>query len=212
MKKHLLNFFSALLLTTGAFSQAVEQGDIIIETTYGFPNYLTYATRSAARQLNSQYTNSKVTTGGIGPIAVKFEYLIADKVGVGLTIGYANTWAKATEFYSNAPNTPAQEYWVKISAPRYRIMPKFNFHFGNATKFDAYTSLGIGYFNMEITQESNDNTINLNNINGDLVWNLPVAFRFAIGGRYFFTENIGIMMEMGFLGGGLLESGVSAKF
>jgi hypothetical protein len=38
-----------------------------------------------------------------------------------------------------------------------------------------------------------------------------LAFRIAIGGRYFFTKNIGIFGEIGFFGGAIIHGGLSLK-
>jgi hypothetical protein len=40
----------------------------------------------------------------------------------------------------------------------------------------------------------------------------PVAFRFALGGHYFFTDNVGIGMELGIGGGAIINGGLAFKF
>jgi opacity protein-like surface antigen len=41
---------------------------------------------------------------------------------------------------------------------------------------------------------------------------IPVASRIGVGLRYFFTDNLGANLGLGFGQGGLINVGISAKF
>lgn len=199
MKKILL---IAALVSAVSFStmsvkaQAVEQGTMIVDAFYGFPDLYGSVLEAATA---SGVTGTEI--GSLGPLGGKFEYLVSDKVGIGLIIGYASnsvTW-----------QDPISSYDYKVSLPRIRGMVAFNLHFGSSDSFDPYWMLGAGYasssFNIETTDPSySEASISLNV--------LPVALRTALGGRYFFTDNLGANLEIGFGSGALIQAGISAKF
>jgi len=192
-----------LFITTSVKSQAVEQGKMIVEGTYGWPNLWTSTLKSIVTD-NSSYG---IKVGTLGPIAGKFEYLVADKVGVGVVVNYATSsvsWTDTT-FVAGV----SHEYKYKASVPRYRVMAKFGFHYGNSDVFDGYTNICVGYGGFSLKTTTDDPNYNDENLNLRLT---PVAFRICTGGRIFFTENIGAVMEFGIGGGGLMEFGLCAKF
>jgi len=41
---------------------------------------------------------------------------------------------------------------------------------------------------------------------------VPISLRIAVGTRIYFTENIGMNIELGLLGGSILQGGISVKF
>jgi len=186
-------------MTTSVKSQAVEQGKMIVEGTYGWPNLWTNIFKAAVTDAHSK----NITTGTMGPVSGKFEYLVADKIGVGVVVNYANSSVK----YSNDTSS----FYYKFSVPRYRVMAKFGFHYGNSDVFDGYTNICVGYggFNFKYTTDDPNYIADNNTYNLKIT---PVAFRICTGGRIFFTENIGAVMEFGIGGGGLMEFGLCAKF
>jgi opacity protein-like surface antigen len=203
MKRFFLTFSLAFALATGAFSQAVEQGKMIVDASYGWPNLWTSTLKNILTDNNSY--NIKV--GTLGPIGAKFEYMVADKVGVGIVFNYATSSVKwnDTSYVSGVSHT----YDYKVSIPRYRIMAKFGFHYGNSDMFDGYTNICVGYGGFSWVQKTDDPNFKDDNYNLKLT---PIAFRICTGGRIFFTDNIGAMMEFGIGGGGLMEFGLCAKF
>lgn len=187
-----------------AKSQAVDAGNILIDAYYGFPNLFTSA-------LKTTYANSgsveDVNIGGIGPVGGRFEYMVSEKIGIGLEINYTDSYVEYTDLGTDTLGNPYR-YEYKVSVPRLRIMPRFNFHFGSSDVFDGYFAVAAGYNNTQYKFESNDPDFGDESITG-LV---PVAFRLAVGGRYFFTDAVGIHMELGLGGGALINGGLSFKF
>ncbi len=198
MKRYFFIIGIALAICSNAYTQAVQQGNSIIDATYGWPNLYTTVLKEAVTTTNSY----AVKVSGLGPLALKYEYMIADRVGVGVAFNYANT---SVEFNEKVITT---EYDYKYTVPRIRAMAKFGFHFGSSEHFDGYTSVGVGYGSFSWNFVTNDP----NCTGATLSSPIPVAFRLALGGRYFFTDNIGALVEFGLSGGGLLEFGLSAKF
>ncbi len=210
MKKVLLVCFGAFLLTSNNVSaQAVEEGNVIVDLYYGFPNWYTSIFRTTYANSGSE-VNLKV--GGIGPLGGRFEYMVADKIGLGLDIGYSNssvTYAEETVEYD--PNT-GQSYPVTydydFKTSRLGALVTFNFHFVDSDQLDAYGVVGAGYANRTFTFDSNDP----NYVSSSVTGIIPVGFKLGVGMRYFFTDNIGLNLALGVGQGGLINGGLSAKF
>lgn len=141
-------FCLSFIYGSNCFSQAVQEGNSIFDITYGWP----------ANLFDDNY-------GGFGPVGIKYEYMVAEKVGVGGILNFAITDESIA-----------------------RLMAKFSFHFGNSESFDGYTTIATGFSSISY-----------------------IAGRVALGGRYFFNEKTGVLMEFGIGGGGLIEFGLSFK-
>ena len=204
MKRILIIICLAFAFNSGSYSQAVKEGTSIFDVTLGWPNLYTNIFKIAVDNDNSIGTSAS----GIGPIGIKYEYMVADKVGIGGIINYANSTVKFREDVTT--NNITQTYNYEFSAQRIRAMAKFSFHFGNSEKFDGYTTIALGYISHKWKYETDDPYYDDESL--DLQLALPVAVRLAVGGRYYFTDNIGALMEFGIGGGGLLEFGLTAKF
>ena len=86
-------------------------------------------------------------------------------------------------------------------------MPRFDFHFSGSDVFDAYFGVGAGYRDRTYYTKTLDPSYEDYNVNGVL----PSALRLAVGGTYFLSDNIGLNMEFGLGGGGLIRTGLSIK-
>ena len=191
--------FIALAIVAGIFvsnhskSQAIEQGKILIDGYYGFPNMWTSVLKAAYTESNS--TGIKI--GSFGPIGGRFEYLLSDKIGIGIDVHTATSSVSWTDSI----------YDYKVSANRLRFCPRINMHFGSSDKLDFYGVFGIGYKTSKFKFSSNDPLFTEDT--GLISWS-PLTWRAGIGIRYFFTDNIGAGMEMGF-GGVLVTAGLAIK-
>lgn len=182
-------------------SQAVEQGDFIVDAFYGGPNLWNSIMKSF---YVSDPITLTVSTQSLGPVGIRGEYLLSDKFGIGLDIMYTGNSIEWTEedFF-----TPGTYYNYKVSINRPRIIPRFNFHFSDNDNLDLYGVLGIGYNGVKYSFETNDPDF----IEESAKSLIPIAFRLGFGARYFFNENMGICAELG-LGAALVNGGVALKF
>jgi len=201
MKKTLL--FSLLctnmaFTSTTATAQCVKEGTILVDTYYGFPNLYTAIFKSAYANAGSP---SSVTVKGIGPIGLRGEYLLTDKLGLGVDIGFNNT--KITENVDSAGNTYVNTFYTQ----KIGVMATLNYHFVTKDKLDFYGVLGAGYgsrsFSFTSTQPGYTNPT--------IKSLIPVSARLGLGIRYFFTDNIGMNFGLGVGQGGLLNAGITFK-
>lgn len=206
MKKILLML--ALTATSGAgFAQAVHQGNVIIDPYYGFPNFGKSITTTLSEGLEN------VEVGGYGPAGIRVGYMLADQFEIGVDAifnGYSVTGTYDSTYY----NEVTQQYDVRTIDTkgvmnRVRIQARFNYHYDvSSPNLDVYMGFGAGtnnrfykYFEngSEVPDEDTEFTL------------LPVSFRFAAGTRFYFTENIGMNVELG-IGGPVISGGLSVKF
>ena len=197
MKRTLLFAAIICLFCRFGFSQAVDQGNSLLDASYGWPNLWTNVFKASVTNDNS----INVKTGSLGPLSVQYEYLISEKIGIGVVFGYSSSSVSFTDLDSG--------YTYELSVPRMRFMPKFAFHFGNSDSFDPYLLIAAGYGSHSFNYKTTDPDYTNEDFTMDIA---PIAFRIAFGGRYFFSDAIGAKFEIGIGGGGLLEFGLTAKF
>lgn len=205
----ILTITALLFGTSNASAQAVEEGNVIVDLYYGFPNLYTSVFKAA-------YANSgtevDLKIGGIGPVGLRGEYMVADKVGVGLDIGFNNSSVSysenTTEYNSSTGNYDPVTYRYDFKTSKIGVMATFNYHFLDNDKVDAYVVIGAGYGKRSFDFSSTDPNYENTTIQGGI----PVASRVGVGMRYFLTDNIGLNMGIGFGQGGIANAGVSFKF
>jgi len=186
--------------TTNA--QILQKGNIIVDAYYGAPNLWTVFLKAA--YLPGDQTSS--SWGSFGPIGGKVEYMLGERIGVGLDINYSTSWVSWTESVYNSGTGLYYDNNYKVTVPRIGFLPRFYYHFLNKDKFEMYGSAALGYRSFALNYTSNDPTWNATDMSI-----VPIGERIAVGGRYFFTDNIGINFEFG-IGGALLTAGLAAKF
>jgi hypothetical protein len=196
------------------FSKAqVSQGSVLVDAYYGFPNLYTTVFKTAYAN-SGEEINLKIS--GIGPLGIRAEYLISDKIGIGIDAGFNNTNIQYTEQGVNSVYDSITglfvdepyEYDYNFSTQKIGVIATFNYHFVQNDKVDAYAVVGGGYGSRSFKYETNDPSFEETTIKGVI----PVASKIGVGMRYFFTENIGANFAVGIGQGGLVNVGLSAKF
>jgi hypothetical protein len=205
MKKLSIGILTALTLVFGVNQQVsaqVEQGSIIIDPYYGYPNF---GKKFADAIVSDSAENVDIT--GIGPAGLRAEYLISDNFGVGFDFIYNSVGVKYN--YTVTDGTGTHSYEDKINQQRFRVQLRMNYHFVQTDVMDAYVGFGAGTNIRRFSTESTDpNFIAPDALTGALI---PVSIRLALGSRFYFTDNIGLNVELG-LGGPVLSGGISIKF
>lgn len=218
MKRKIITFFSALALTSSVFqvnAQANTTGSIILDAYYGFPNF----GKSFYKSIENSSSTDNFKASGVGPIGIRGEYLISEKIGVGFDFIYNSNRIS----YTSSDTTTTYDdnfepiYSVKTSEyerlmNRVRVQARINFHFDISNpNLDGYFGIGAGTNNrfrkvwIDGVESTDTLSTSLNNLTV-----IPVSMRICTGLRYYFTPNIGLNMEIG-LGGPLLSAGLSVK-
>lgn len=206
MKKIFTLFAAAAALTFGSINSAsaqVEQGTVIIDPYYGYPNF---GKKFADGIVGDSATNVDIT--GIGPCGLRGEYMISDNFGVGVDFIYNSLGVKYNyEDWDTLGIT--HTYEDKINQQRIRVQLRMNYHFAQTEQVDAYVGFGAGTSIRRFSYSSdNPNFTEPDAVSGALI---PVSLRLALGVRYYFTDFLGINAEIG-LGGPMISGGISLKF
>lgn len=140
---------------------------------------------------------------GLGPVVVKYEYGISEKVGIGFNIGYTsgNIQWTAPDSLGGGGTYNYQYKYSKLTAT-----PRFNYHFGDNKMIDPYLGMGIGFKRAQYNLTTNDPFFQGLSISG-----IPVSFEATFGLRVLFTEQIGGFAEIG-AGHGFFQFGAVGKF
>ena len=212
MKRKIIIMFSMLLATTFVSSQALREGNFVIDPYYGFPNF----GKSAMKSLEEPGAQSSV--GGLGPWGLRMEYMLGDQFG--LTLDGIHNSTNITSVYqpdfitdengNSVPNNQGVEYEDRASMNRIRVQVGLNYHFGFSNRMlDGYVGFAAGtnarYWSISTTNP--DSGFEDEAESGAL---FPVSMRLRLGGRYYFTDNLGLNFELG-LGGPVISAGLSIK-
>jgi hypothetical protein len=200
MKKILTLLFGVTVLASSNIkAQVVEKGSFIIDAYYG----LLSISNNTFKELSG---NSAGKFTGIGPVGMRFEYMVSDKIGIGLDgnlLSQNLTWIGNDTTAGNRLN-----FEYKLFRQVTRIMPRINIHFGGSDDFDGYFGIAAGHRNVTRGYTSNDPTYKGESSSITLI---PVAMRLAVGGRYFLTPNFALNGEIGIGGGTILHTGLTFK-
>jgi outer membrane protein W len=214
MKKTVKKFALGILFLSSfsfnsAKAQAVEEGKIVVDVYYGFPNLYTAVFKTAYANSGSELD---LKVGGIGPLGLRGEYLLTDKIGLGLDIGFNNSSVKYNEIGSVYNSTTGQyentTYSYDFKTKKLGVLVCFNYHFLENDKVDLFGTVGLGYGNRSFSFTSTDPDYTPTSIKSLI----PIASKVGLGLRYFFTDNIGANLQLGFGQGGIVNAGISAKF
>jgi outer membrane protein W len=205
--------YTLVLATVGFVSNSnaqATQGSIIIDPYYGFPNF----GASFAKNFETA-GNTGVEVKGLGPLGLRAEYVVSEKVGIGLDVIYNDYDVRYTSTDSVYDGTTGT-YSVTSSSNRYtmqrlRVQARMNYHFEtNNPNFDAYFGVGAGTNNRFRKAYENGVEV-IDNVSFSNLTVIPVSFRVCTGFRYYFADNIGINFELG-IGGPVMSGGLSMRF
>ena len=207
MKKILMLFGATLALSTTSFAQTeTEQGNIIIDPYVG--TLQSNVLREEPTFTDRTISNFKLNGGQFG-FGFRAEYMIADNFGLGLDFNYVKSGSNYDYTYTDTTGG-ISTYNYDYTSVRIRTMLRMNYHFVQTDNVDAYTGFAVGhkYANRSITiTEPGVDDFGAEQ-DGALI---PVSVRLALGTRIYFTDNIGMMIELGAGGGTPLQVGLSVK-
>jgi len=196
-------------LSFNSSAQAVEEGNIIVDAYYGFPNLYTTVFKTAYANTGSELD---LKVNGAGPLGLRGEYMVTDKIGLGLDLGFNNSKVSyneiSQEFNSTTGNVDNVTYAYDFKTKKIGVLVCFNYHFLDNDKFDLFGTFGLGYASRSFSFTSTNPNYTPTAVSSLI----PIGSKIGLGMRYFFTDNIGANLQLGFGQGGILNAGISAKF
>ena len=194
----------ALALGVNKAQAQVEQGNFLIDSYVGGPTGNMWW-----GSISSQYADFK-TVGAPISFGNRFEYMVADNFGVGTDVNFVQTGYEYTiEDWNYDPNTGTYTDATQgYKADKLRVMLRLNYHIVQTGSFDAYLGVGAGYKHVKRVWTIDGEVDG----SAQIPTLIPVAFRLAFGGRYYFNNWIGINFEIGAGGGTVVQGGAALKF
>lgn len=208
MKKIALSIFA--LLSFSVLNAQTTQGDVIVDVYGGYPNWANVLLWSNYKGNDATVTNYSVKGSPLS-YGGRFEYMTAPNFGLGLDVGMETSGFQFNYEKQDTITNQPLTYVASYTAQKTRAMIRMNFHFTQTEKMDAYFGVGAGYKNVKRTIKSTEPNYDDSDISVEGAL-LPIAFRAAIGSRFFFTPHFGGMLELGLGGGGLIQFGLTGKF
>ena len=214
MKKLLFASVIMIFAATSAFAQddkggAYAKGQSTFSIGYGFVSpYKTLFKFNSAFFGSSAGTTTKYSN--VGPVGVTYEYGVSDKISVGVQLAYGQNKNVTTEADGLGTGKP---YILTQKLTQFSGILRGNYHFGSSPKFDPYIGLGLGYGNFKYTTTSNDPS----DTPADFaLFNIAVPTSLGVtgqvGAKYYFSDNVGLYAELGYLAGSIAQVGVTFKF
>ena len=189
-----------MLLPQQSNAQAFQKGQQSVLLGHGVGTFTGMA---------SDVLNSGGLTGhsALGPYYAKYEKGISKRLSFGINTSLMrNQWSYVPDG-AKLPGSVDEslgENKVQIQRWAYSAIGRFNVHFGKHPKFDPYAGAGIGFRSANWSVDANGQEFDgLRHIP-----NMPIAFEFGVGARYYILPNLGVYAEFGgaksLLQGGLI--------
>jgi|GEM_PF-2923082 len=167
--------------------------------------------------LVSSFTAAGYSVSSVPPLTLSYQRGLSERLGFGVQFAYTSfslteNNVEGDPFFNNGvPYTYNDK--ETISAIGFGLQGTYDFVTDG--KILPYFEYGFGYeifsasFSTTDPNVSSDNNVPPGSISGGLPW-----INFAVGSRFFFTDNIGAFAEFGWHGlvGGIIEVGLTAKF
>ncbi len=214
--KRIITVLATCVLTLASLNsqaQAYEQGNFIVDVYYGYtgPGLILRSIDLLNEEVNSAGNSFNAKTSVTGPAGLRLQYMISDNFGVGVDASFEQknaSWTGAVfQDYDVNGNPIYGEVEGTYNVTKIKAMVRTSWEFVNTDKFTVNWANSIGYKAGGRTFDDASEETEID-FSGNL---FPIAFRSAVGMRFFFTENLGAHVEFGAFGGGMILGGLSLK-
>lgn len=214
IKKAIL-FVAFTTILSASFAQedpSVKKGTFAFDIHYGIPNMLIPFVKSAFQQ--ESYLKH-YHFRNIGPFGIRGEYFILDHIAFSIEANYSLThilWEEPYEYLDEQGNNVRTLNYCDYSVTRYRVLAKFNYHFGATKHVDWYVGGGFGINKTIESFKSDKPGYYFTPDYVPLFTFIPVSARINVGGKFYLSKNIGLGLEMGLFGGAPFTASLCSKF
>ena len=200
------SFFGQVVFTPyHSFSNMVKKHEIMSDSNY-------------IKEVNGgPITEKIINTGTLG---IRIEKITENLTSFSLDINYSSCEYSLSYIPNISVNNAV--HVLETNASIIRALFNIKIHFANSLKLDGYYYCGFGAriptkkfnsTNPNFSYEKTPNYWELDpNTSDDIYGETFLSLRFGIGFNYYFTRNLGFMLEAGYGGGGILRSGLNFRF
>ncbi len=204
MKKIYLTM--SLFCMTLLFSNSII-GQISGTVYYGAPNVLSGGIVLTDDYIGEVYgTESDVVWSNLGPIGLNIAYRTDGEISFGLDLNYSQCSGNFNYNAVSDPSFDTYEHTMDINRTIFRGMFRIDANFGKGDVVVPYVGTGVGYRSSSNTFESTRSDFSQTEDT-----TIPLAFRLHAGANIFFIDNMGLLIEAGLFGGGLVRFGLTYK-
>jgi hypothetical protein len=196
-----------ILLTSHSLnthSQSFYKKCSVASAGYGAPNLITIT----CRILYKIADHSNYSFSAMGPATLRYEYAIANRVGVGIGLAYTTVRVGYTFEDWNLARTQKVPYTANIAWQSTSVGARLNYHFANRDKFDPYIGLAAGYTSNHFVY-SDDSPFPDSYKTPGLG---SLYLQIGLGFRYYFAGPLGMYAEIGWDKSALAQAGLTARF
>lgn len=213
LKKFCLAIFITLFALSNVQAQLAKKGSSFLQFGYGYPSGMQLMGQffKLAVSVDQTDTNehSSFKYKGLGPLHLRYEYMLGGRVGLGLSVNgelgtfkFSNTY---TDFNGKVVSNVTDFGMGSVNG-----MLRGNFHFLRRNdKVDLYygASVGYSYTRVKLRETLNDyvpsteDQLYFNEFDDYLnkvFKTLPVAVESVFGGRFALGQNAGLYFEVGY--------------
>lgn len=211
MKKGLGIVVIILALSVGLKAQVTQKGSSTLQFGYGFPStmYLMGSVFKYGLPSSDSTATSSFRFKGWGPLHFRYEYMVSDKIGIGLSVNAEfGKFRFTSNYHDNANNAVTGIRNFKYSSINGIL--RLNYHFvRKPEKVDIYYGFGVGYAHTKvhldtlgggaaISPEEKHFTDEFDKYLNGVFKKLPIALEQVIGIKVPLTESAGVYMEAGY--------------
>lgn len=194
-------FILTVLFSNRSFSQI--SGSLY----YGAPNVLSGGIILTDDYVGEIYaTEADVSWSNLGPVGLNVAYRTDGKLSFGLDLNFSQCSGNFNYNAWSDLSIDTYEHNMDISRSIFRGMFRIDANWGDSDVFAPYTGLGVG-----IRSASNTFTSTREGFSQTEDTTSPLAFRLHAGANIYFIDNMGLLIEAGFGGGGLVRFGLTYK-
>ena len=197
----------------------LRKGHIVLDGYYGAPNFgvisanlLNLAVAPVIREYVPELNETvDLTISGLGPMGGRVEYLVRDRIGLGVDFIYNSTTCVFAIDTFDIDDINIGPMSITYKMTRMRGHFRFNYHFCNSKRWDIYCGLGVGLNNRKHKFTAQFHLLQDWNLSKAFSGSYPYSARTCLGIRFYPTKVVGLSMELG-LGGPLVSGGISVRF
>ena len=206
--KRLCICLTSMVISFFSFGQAWEKDNINVDAYYGYisPGTILNSVDKLSGK-NRVGVNYDPQTFVVGPVGIRLQYMISSNFGVGLDLNYESKKASWNEDDYDYAVGEFKNQEATYSVTKIKAMVRTSWEFVNTDKFTMNWANSIGFkTGNRIIDAGDDGNVGIST--EDVA---PIAFRTALGARFFITDNININASGGFFGGGWWTIGLGYK-
>ncbi len=202
MKKQLviLSLLISGITTNNTFAQS-KKGESVITAGVGMSLYFNV--------LTTQSVTNGANTSSLPTLNLTYDYGITESFSLGIAIGHNRLSVTENEraYYDPFGTLLVEQPTIHLSRTNIALRPMF--HWGNNERLDWHAGLRLGYSIWSFSDDSKDPFYT--SVNGVSSLGLP-SFQILTGSRIYFTDNLGMTIDVGIGTPYFASIGLSRKF